>query len=279
MKKVFTSAPLPFMGQKRNFLKKFIPALEQFPADAVYVDLFGGSGLLSHTVKSIYPNAKVVYNDFDNYQERLKNVDKTNALMDDLRSILEYYPKDRIITGTYRESVLNRIKKECEAGYVDFITISSSILFAMKYALNFEALQKETLYNCVRKSKYVTDGYLDGIDVVTTDYKDLFEKYKNYPNVVFLVDPPYLSTDASTYKGYWKLRDYLDVLNVLDKTNYFYFTSNKSQIIELCDWIESRSTLANPFKGAKMETMNAVTNHQSSYTDIMLYKQWTTSIT
>lgn len=279
MKKVFTSAPLPFMGQKRKFLKQFKPALNGFPEDAIYVDLFGGSGLLSHTVKSIYPNATVVYNDFDNYRERLINIDKTNVLISDLRAILKDYPKDKIITGSHRESVLNRIKQENQKGYVDYVTISSSILFSMKYALNFEALEKESLYNCVRQSNYVTDGYLDGINVVTLDYKELFTKYKDCPNVVYLVDPPYLSTDASTYKGYWKLRDYLDVLNVLENTNYFYFTSNKSQIVELCEWIETRSTLANPFKGATTETMNTNVNYSSSYTDIMLYKHCNESIT
>ncbi|MFK7004614.1 hypothetical protein ACIPCA_13055 [Flavobacterium covae] len=38
MKKVFTSAPLPFMGQKRKFLKQFKPALNEFTADAIYND-------------------------------------------------------------------------------------------------------------------------------------------------------------------------------------------------------------------------------------------------
>lgn len=70
-KKIFTKAPLPFMGQKRKFLKQFKPALVGFSPTATYVDLFGGSGLLSHTVKAVYPDAKVVYNDFDNYRERL----------------------------------------------------------------------------------------------------------------------------------------------------------------------------------------------------------------
>ena len=51
--KKYTQAPLPFQGQKRRFLKPFKTALESFPADAVYVDLFGGSGLLSHTVKQM----------------------------------------------------------------------------------------------------------------------------------------------------------------------------------------------------------------------------------
>lgn len=63
MKYNYVQAPLPFQGQKRRFLKPFKEALNEFPADAVYIDLFGGSGLLSHTVKDYYPDAKVIYND------------------------------------------------------------------------------------------------------------------------------------------------------------------------------------------------------------------------
>ncbi len=43
-KKIFTTAPLPFMGQKRKFLKQFKPALQNYSPTATYVDLFGGSG-------------------------------------------------------------------------------------------------------------------------------------------------------------------------------------------------------------------------------------------
>lgn len=271
-KKIFTTAPLPFMGQKRKFLKQFKPALKSYSPTATYVDLFGGSGLLSHTVKSIYPNAKVVYNDFDNYQERLKNINKTNQLIGDLRLILKEYPKDKRIEGIVRDQVIETIHTAEKAGYVDYITLSSSILFSMKYVLSFEKLDKETLYNCVRKSDYDATGYLDGLEVVSESYKDLFLKYKDVPNVVFLVDPPYLSTDAGTYKSYWKLKDYLDVLQVLDGTKYFYFTSNKSSIIELCEWIETKTPMSNPFTGATTATMNATINFNASYTDIMLYK-------
>ena len=271
-KKIFTTAPLPFQGQKRKFLKQFKPALAQYSENATYVDLFGGSGLLSHTVKSIYPNATVVYNDFDNYRERLQNIDKTNELIADLRVIITDVEDNKRITGIYRDKVLERVRQECKNGYVDFITLSSSILFSMKYVQSFEALEKETLYNTVRQSAYDANGYLDGIEVVTIDYKQLFEKYKDLPNVVFLVDPPYLSTDTGTYKNVWKLKDYLDVLQVLDGTNYFYFTSNKSSIIELCEWIETKSPMSNPFTGASTETMNASVTYSASYTDIMIYK-------
>ena len=90
--KNYTQAPLPFQGQKRRFLKPFKSALNGFSSTATYVDLFGGSGLLSHTVKEMYPNAKVIYNDFDNYSERLSNVEKTNQLISDIRYVLNDEP-------------------------------------------------------------------------------------------------------------------------------------------------------------------------------------------
>lgn len=51
MKKEYQSAQLPFMGQKRMYIKDFKEVLKQFPDDAIYIDLFGGSGLLSHVTK------------------------------------------------------------------------------------------------------------------------------------------------------------------------------------------------------------------------------------
>ena len=97
-KKVYTSAPLPFMGQKRRFLKQVKSVLDGCPDNATYVDLFGGSGLLSHTIKQHYPNAIVVYNDYDNYRLRLQNVDNTNQLIRDIRAILANSPKDKRIS-------------------------------------------------------------------------------------------------------------------------------------------------------------------------------------
>lgn len=278
-KKIYTAAPLPFMGQKRRFLKDFRTALGNYPNNAIYVDLFGGSGLLSHTVKATYPDARVIYNDYDGFSERLANIDKTNQLIADLREILKGSPPDKKIVDDFRQKVIDRVELEDKQGYVDYITLSSSILFSMKYVQSMDQLKKETLYNTVRQSNYNAAGYLDGLEVVSLDYKEIFNTYKDLPNVVFLVDPPYLSTETGTYKSYWKLKDYLDVLQVLDGTNYFYFTSNKSSIIELCEWIETKTPMSNPFNGAKrLETNNPV-NFQTSYTDIMLYKQWTSNVT
>lgn len=272
-KKVYTTAPLPFMGQKRKFLKQFRTALDAYPQDAVYVDLFGGSGLLSHTVKKHYPNAQVIYNDYDNYRARIGAIPQTNDLLGKIRVVLYDWPKYKRVTGREREIVLNLIKAhENKCGYVDYITLSSSLLFSMKYVMNYDDLVKSTLYNCVRMSNYSAEGYLEGLDIVCLDYKVLFEKYKSNENVVFLIDPPYLQTTSITYKNYWNLTDYLDVLSVLEGHRYFYFTSNKSSIIELCEWVGNRTLTSNPFAHAQKLEVNTSVNFNSSYTDIMLFK-------
>ena len=68
----------------------------------------------------------------------------------------------------------------------------------MKYVTSFDELVKQTFYNVVRQNEFGADGYLDGVEVVSKDYKELFQEYKDTPNVLFLVDPPYLSTEVGT---------------------------------------------------------------------------------
>lgn len=275
MKKQYNQAPLPFMGQKRKFLKQFKEYLNECSDESVFVDLFGGSGLLSRTTKDHFPFAKVVYNDFDNYQQRIKAIPVTNKLLSDIRKIVAGLAKDKKMPDAYKSKILKRIKKE--AGYVDYITLSSSLLFSMKYVLTYEALEKETFYNVVKLSDYDASGYLDGLEIVRMDYRQLFDRYKDNNNVVFLVDPPYLSTETGTYTGYWKLANYLDVLNVLNSKSYFYFTSNKSHILELCQWMSDNSNYKNPFENAVVSTTQNTMNYSSSYTDIMLFKNYSAS--
>ena len=273
--KLYLSAPLPFVGQKRMFAKEFIKVLEQFPENAVFVDLFGGSGLLSHIAKNQKPNAKVVYNDFDNYRYRLDAIPNTNALLADLRQYAEGIARHKAIEGEARERIFERLEQEQRTnGYIDFITISSSLLFSMKYVSSIEEMRKETLYNNIRKSNYQPcPDYLQGIEVVSCDYKELFEQYKNTPNVVFLVDPPYLSTEVGTYNMYWRMSDYLDVLTVLKEHAFVYFTSNKSSIVELCEWLGHNQTIGNPFARCRKVEFNATMNYNATYTDMMFYTE------
>lgn len=273
MKTKYNQAPLSFVGQKRMFAAQFIKILPQFEDKTVFVDLFGGSGFLSHIAKRERQDATVVYNDFDNYRERLANIPRTNKLLADLREIIGDYDDKARITGATRDAIIERIEREDNEGFVDYITLSASILFSAKSATSLEEFKKQGLYNRIRLSDYTADGYLDGIEIVACDYKELFAKYKDNPNVVFLVDPPYLNTDVGTYTMSWKQGDYLDVLTVLKDSAYVYFTSNKSDIIELCEWIGENKVTENPFRDASKVEFRASVNYNSRYIDIMFYKQ------
>lgn len=276
--KTYTQAPLPFMGQKRRFLKQFKTALANFEA-TTFVDLFGGSGLLSHTAKRLRPNTRVIYNDYDDYHIRLNNIDRTNAMLAHIRTLVDGCTPDKKLPDAVRAKIVTYLEGQQRTGFVDCITLSSSLLFSMNYATTLEELAKQSMYNCVRKADYDDAGYLDGIEVVKCDYKELFDRFKAKPGVVFFVDPPYLSTETGSYKNYWKLADYLDVLNVLKESSYFYFTSNKSSIIELCDWLETNLSAVNPFRGSTMQGMKVTVNYSSTYSDIMLFKDNSTTST
>lgn len=89
MGKQYLKAPLPFQGQKRMFAKEYIKVLESYPDGTTFENLFGGSGLLSHIAKCQKPNSTVVYNDFDNYRQRLEALPVTNAILEELRTIVD----------------------------------------------------------------------------------------------------------------------------------------------------------------------------------------------
>lgn len=71
------------------------------------------------------------------------------------------------------------------------------------------------------------------------------------------------------------MSDYLDVLTILRGKSYVYFTSNKSDILELCQWIGENHWIGNPFDGATKAEMPRTLNYNATYTDIMLYKKGT----
>lgn len=271
--KKFINAPLPFQGQKRRFVKQLEEMAMQQKYETIFIDLFGGSGLVSHVIKQARPECRVVYNDFDHYSERLKNIRRTNDILHALRPIVASVPHKMRIEEHVRTHVIAEMEKWDKSGFVDWLTISSNLHFTMNYSHNFEEFKKETLYNRIRRDDYNAEGYLEGVEVVSMDYQLLFDQFRQVPDVIFILDPPYLSTDCSTYKSadYWRLPDYLDVLKCLRGTKFVYFTSSKSNILELADWIARNDFRVNPFEGARIYRQH-VRGQALNYEDMMLVK-------
>ena len=107
MSRTYKCAPLPFMGQKRYFLRDFAEVLERVEGQIdTVVDLFGGSGLLSHTAKRVLPGCRVIYNDFDHYDRRLAAVEDTNAILAAIKERLTGLEPNQRLTDWERADVL-----------------------------------------------------------------------------------------------------------------------------------------------------------------------------
>ena len=63
----FTKPPLPFFGNKSRCKDIILRELKKLPNGLTFVDLFGGSFYISHLCHTVFPDSKIICNDFDNY--------------------------------------------------------------------------------------------------------------------------------------------------------------------------------------------------------------------
>ncbi len=224
----YSKAPLPFLGQKRNFVK--LVCQLDFSGKTV-VDLFGGSGLLSHTIKQHNPSARVIYNDFDNYQSRLDQIKKTEELRQQLQKCTAHLNRDTKLDDTERAKVLKVIRaSDC----TDWITISSWLLFSGHYAHSLDKLIKTMRwYAKIPCSMLFASDYLTGVERVRCNFRTLLKQYNDLDNVIYIADPPYVMTNQTGYSTtndkFFRLKDAIDLVRGIHKNQTLFFSSPKSE--------------------------------------------------
>lgn len=273
----YKRAPLPFVGQKRNFLRAFKKVIEEkIPNDGegfTILDAFGGSGLLSHTAKKLKPKARVIYNDFDNYAERLANIEDTNRLRRLLFNALQKCDNKRKLNKEQKEEIINIIKSF--DGYVDMESIRGWITFSGSQPRTLEELFKFDFWKQVRSSDYPPcDHYLDGLEVVHEDFESLLNRFKNDKKCIYVLDPPYICTLQSAYKKerYFDLIDFMKLVN-LCRRPFIFFSASKSEFIRFIDYlIEYKLGNYTDFENYERITEKGVTGKTCVYEDNMIYK-------
>lgn len=239
----FTRAPLNFIGQKLNFLKEVLRYLstQSIGKDVVFLDLFGGSGLLSHNIKQAYPENKVVWNDFDNYQHRLDLIDIST------RKIQEFYYKN--ILTDIKTQLGKKMSPEQKKLFLDFISQWP------KEQLDLKTLASITQFMGTKQERDITTGkyslfmnrfflpksyklYLKDVTRERMDFRGLYEKYKE--NELFiLADPPYLETYTKCYTGdQWSFEDLSDLISIIKQHRFIYFSSSRVDHRNLLDGLD-----------------------------------------
>lgn len=275
---IYKTAPLPFTGQKRMFLKHFQNVLKvNIKNDGqgwTVVDAFGGSGLLAHTAKRLLPQATVIYNDFDSYADRLAHIDDTNRLRQMLWAILENEPRSVKLAPEVKAQVLDIIVNF--DGFIDIQTIAGWLLFSGRQVGNLdELLAESTLYNRIVKADYGTaDGYLDGLVITQDSFDVLLPKYQDTPNCLLILDPPYICTAQGAYSqhGYFGMTKFLELMQFV-RPPYVFFSSTRSELLDYMAFLEQyEPSVWERVGGFERVAVKANVNNGVSYEDNILSK-------
>ncbi|WP_304334632.1 hypothetical protein [Conchiformibius steedae] len=273
----YTQAPLPFTGQKRRFLTHFKSLLNQhLDGDGTgwtIIDAFGGSGLLAHTAKRCKPAARVIYNDFDGYAERLAHIPDTNRLRQILADLLQHQPRQKRLPDA--------VKKAAEAaingfgGYLDLDCLAAWLLFSGKTARDLPDLYSHQFYHCVRQHDYpdATD-YLDGLEIVSQPYHELLPPHLDDPKTLLVLDPPYVCTQQGSYRkaGYFGMVQFLRLMRLV-RPPFVFFSSTRSELLEYLDLvIGDKMEGWDRFKDYQKISLTTHINQQAVYEDNLVYR-------
>lgn len=289
MKKLkrYKKAPLAFHGQKRYFIKYLEKALNEIVTnngeDWIIVDLLGGSGLLAHNCKRLKPQARVIFNDYDNYSERIANIDQTNALRELIYSRVQAHGvKHREpFTKALKEDIKQTIMDfKLGGGYVDFLSLVGWLSFgATAGRITTIPDLFNGLHNRIPKEPHIAVGYLDGLEIVKKDFKELIKEITalktDQQKILFIADPPYIGSHQKTYKQEFTISDFWDLLSML-KEPYIFFCPDKSQMLESVQWIvnntEKIETIKKHFSEFKVSSHTIELGNKVKYKDNMIYK-------
>lgn len=276
-KPAYRKAPLPFIGQKRNFLKHFIPLLQQNISDNgagwTIVDVFGGSGLLAHTAKRTLPKARVVYNDFDGYAERLHHIADTERLRQKCTAIIGTARKERRLDPTMQPQLIAAI--EAFDGFVDVQTLASWFLFSGNQIKDWAELKSKIWWSGVAKSPYAEAAdYLDGLEIRHQCFTELLPEFAGQPKTLLVLDPPYVSTAQGAYANeqYFGMVQFLKLADKI-KPPFVFFSSTKSELPSYVDYVCSTKTGNwQAWKDCQTVTVKARLNYNTAYEDNMVWK-------
>ena len=267
--------PVTFQGNKTKHIERFIDYINNCEAQT-YVDLFGGSCFLSYVVHILKPNAKVICNDYDDYLQRLNNIDTTNEIIDAIKAITTNKHNEKY-TPEQTQQIKSIIKDYKTKGrFIDVLTISNCLVFSGNFYLTVDELLKQNIYyNKLPKKNYEAQWYLNslqGIEFVKKDWQELFNEYKDNPDVCFISDPPYYGTNSDSYTGNsWTLRNTLDTFEILKRPYFVYYTSEKSRLIELIDYLNDKFLSENKIQYQKHIVQRGGLNKDAkSWNDIMI---------
>ena len=258
---------IPFIGSKWRYKNKLYQILKDnnfdFNKEYLIYDVFGGSGGLSVMFKNMFPNSKIIFNDYDEIiTDALGNnkidisINKANIIINEIKDNIDMNKqknKAKIIDSSKVQQILNKYSNDIKNDRMIKKLIESQICF------NGRPLKENQneYWNKFRKTDIpLYFKNFDNIEIIHKDFEEIFNdinQLKNQDNIIVLLDPPYLNTTCKDcYKlEYWKINKYLKMLSIISfNTNFKYLffegcESNLTDILNFMSDITSNIRLKN----------------------------------
>lgn len=223
--------PLRFLGNKFYTLNKLYKRFEnlKLDEDTIIIDTFGGSGLLSDFFRKLYPNNKVIYNDYDGYTKRLKKI--SAEVLDKLRELFKGVKPKRRPTPEVAKKIYDYVIN-LDRDLIDIDTIISSC--CLKGTVKIGEFRACSIYNKIPKTNLtIPNDWLENVEIVHKDYRELLEEFKD-KKVLWIFDVPYVDTMDTTYKSGWYTGDCLEFLGKIKEfEKMVIFNSDKKPMDEI----------------------------------------------
>ncbi|MCE6090832.1 DNA adenine methylase [Mycoplasmopsis agalactiae] len=210
---------ISYYGSKYRLLKNIFNVLELDSSD-IFLDLFGGSGIVGVNAKHLY-NCQTIINDYDN----VLPLDLSYAL----KNILSFEGNLK----SYTKARLDYFIKRLDNGWLDKLNIYNQILQNIKIThCDYKVLLQDIIDSHDKITKlYVDPPYFNKTQMYKTsftkqDHIDLFNmlsKLKNTTKIVISYNnEPFIK---ELYKDW--------TINEIDKTNVCGISKTSSKVKEL----------------------------------------------
>ena len=214
--------PIRFSGNKKLWQDFIESQALKLPENARVIDAFGGSGIISYYITKIRPDLTVVWNDFDNYLNRVDHIEDLEQIRQDLKQIAGerthgVLRKDNgldkpKLTNKKKQKIIdylnNRLKNNM---YIDDNVVSTWITYGFSGRDKIEDMTQETLmvnnipadsFNIERAKEYADTlrPLKTKFNITNLNNSKRLQAYLQDKNTFWILDPPYRETDTSDYK-------------------------------------------------------------------------------
>lgn len=276
--KNYYQAPLPFVGQKRMFIKEFKQVVNETISNDgegwQIIDVFGGSGLLAHNAKQLKPQAQVIWNDFDDYQTELDYIDDLNDWRSTILKIQSKHGHERKekLSPECKQEIINFLETKKQHPAFKMRLLNQWLAYSGQAVFEWEKFIKKDFWHSISLGEYKKDGYLDGVERISTDFLNILndEKYQTAKTLLIL-DPPYLITQPTGYKQGMNIGEYLKLFSKIKKP-FIFFSSTKSDFNYLFDYaIAEKIGNYKDFEDLKSFKRINILNSSYTFEDNLIY--------